>query len=78
MPAEAFKRRLESLCAGAQNGHWRDLAANKEMFVKLKSLYAHQRDLLAGFEKNPIQLQSDTALLNEWISTLQKLILEWG
>ncbi len=76
MPAEAFKRKLEGLHDEAQSGRWNDVSANKEMFIKLQSLYARQRDMLAGFEKDPAQLKSDTALMNGWIDTLQKIIDE--
>ncbi len=76
MPAEAFKRKLESQCIEAQNGQWSSVTADKEMFINLQGLYAHQREMLAGFEKNPAQLQSDTAMLNAWIATLQKIIDE--
>ena len=74
MPAEAFKRKLASLYAGAQAGQWGDVTASKDMFVKLQGLYAHQRDLLQSFEKDPQQLQSDTALMNGWIEDLRRLI----
>ncbi len=76
MPAEAFKRKLEGLYDEAQKGQWNNVAANKDMFVKLQSLYARQREMLAGFEKDPAQLKSDTALMNGWIDTLQKIINE--
>ena len=73
-PAQAFKRQLEDLHQEVQNGQWDKLLASKDLFVKLQSLYAHQRDLLSSFEKDPVQLKNDTALMNGWIATLGKLI----
>ncbi len=76
MPAEAFKRRLEGLYAEAQSGQWSNVADKKELFVMLARLYARQRDMLASFEKDPVQLKSDTALMNGWIDTLRKIVNE--
>ncbi len=78
MPADAFKRQLESLYAEAQNGRWNTVVAGKDVFVKLQGLYAHQRDMLASFEKDPAQLKSDTAMMNGWIDSVREMIDELG
>jgi NAD(P)-dependent dehydrogenase (short-subunit alcohol dehydrogenase family) len=74
LSADDFKRRLEILQSEVQNGDWMNSASAKELFVKLQDFYRQAVKMLASFEKDPAQLKSDTALLNEWISTLQKII----
>ncbi len=74
IPAEAFLRQLQDLREAARNGRRQKLAAGKDIFVKLQKQYAHQRDMLASFEKDPAQLQRDTALMNGWIDTLQEAL----
>jgi hypothetical protein len=74
LPAENFKTRLETLGQQIGNHEWNGFYDSKELFVKLKAFYEHQRELLQGFEKNAAQLASDTKLLNHWIDVLRDII----
>lgn len=76
--ADDFKSRLENLQSAIQEGIWVNSATAKDMFVKLQEFFRQTKKMLAGYEKDPVQLQSDTALLNEWIGTLQKMIDRLG
>ena len=72
--ADDFKRQLEDLQSEAQNGNWNNSATSQGMFIKLKGFFEQTKKMLAGYEKDPVQLKSDTELLNSWIDTLQATI----
>ncbi len=72
--ADDFKGKLENLQSEARNGNWNNSATSKGMFIKLKGFVEQTKKMLAGYEKDPVQLKSDTELLNSWIDTLQATI----
>ncbi len=72
--ADIFKSKLENLQSEAQNGNWANAAIAKSLFEKLKRFFEQTIKMLAGYEKDPVQLKSDTELLNSWIDTLQDTI----
>ncbi|QHQ61331.1 SDR family NAD(P)-dependent oxidoreductase [Anaerocolumna sedimenticola] len=74
IPAESFKKQLETLQSHIQNQKWDSLLNSKDMFIKWQSFYKHQKKLLQSYEKNATQLANDTKLLNSWIDTLQGII----
>ncbi len=76
LPAESFKIQLEALQGQIHNKEWGNFLGSKEMFIKWQCFYEHQIKLLQGYEKNAVQLASDTKLLNSWIGTLQEIIGE--
>jgi|GEM_PF-4773519 len=74
LPAESFKKQLETLQNQIQDSQWDSFLNSKEMFKKLQSFYIHQKELLRSYEKNVAQLANDTRLLNSWIDILQDII----
>lgn len=74
LPADSFKQQLETLQGQIHNNEWDSFLNSKGMFVRWKNYYAHQKELLEGYEKDKTQLANDTKLLNSWIDILQKVI----
>ena len=74
LPAESFKIQIETLQGQIHNNEWGNFLDSKEMFIKWRCFYEHQIKLLQGYEKNAVQLASDTKLLNSWIENLQEII----
>lgn len=74
LPAESFKIQLETLQNQIYNNEWDSFWNSKDMFIRWRNFYEHQIKLLQGYEKNAVQLASDTKLLNSWIDVLQKII----
>jgi NAD(P)-dependent dehydrogenase (short-subunit alcohol dehydrogenase family) len=73
LPAESFKKQLETLQSQIRNNEWDSFLSSKGMFVRWKDYYIHQKKLLEGYEKNMAQLADDTKLLNAWIDILQEI-----
>lgn len=73
LPAESFKKQLETLQNQIHNNEWDSFLSSKGMFVRWKNYYIHQKKLLEGYEKNMAQLADDTKLLNSWIDILQEI-----
>jgi len=46
----------------------------KSHFEKLRQYFEHQYKLLQGFEKNPEKLKENSAIIMEWIDTLNAII----
>ncbi len=76
LPAESFKVQIETLQSQIYNKEWSDFLDSREMFIKWRCFYEHQIKQLQGYEKNEMQLASDTKLLNSWIEILQEIISE--
>lgn len=74
LPAESFKKQLETLQSQIHNNEWDSFLSSKGMFVRWKNYYTHQKKLLEGYEKDMTQLANDTKLLNSWIDILQEII----
>lgn len=74
LPADSFKKQLETLQSQISNNEWDSFLSSKEMFVRWKNYYIHQKKLLEGYEKDMTQLANDTKLLNSWIDILQEVI----
>lgn len=74
LPAESFKKQLETLQSQIQNHQWDNFKNSKGMFLKLQHFYEHQKGLLQNYEKDMAQLNNDTNLLNSWIEILQCII----
>ena len=74
LPAESFKIQLEGLQGQIHNNEWGSFWDSKDMFVRWKNYYTHQKKLLEGYEKDMTQLANDTKLLNSWIEILQEII----
>lgn len=74
LSADSFKPQLETMQNRIHNNQWGSLLKSKEMFIKLQNFYEHQKNLLHNYEKNVMQLNSDTKLLNSWIDILQDII----
>lgn len=76
LPAESFKVQIETLQSQIYNKEWSDFLASRDMFIKWRCFYEHQIKQLQGYEKNTMQLASDTELLNSWIETIREIISE--
>ena len=74
LPAESFKKQLETLQNQIQNNQWDNFLNSKEMFIKLQRFYEHQKEMLQGYEQDMAQLNNDTRLLDSWIGILQGII----
>ena len=74
LPAENFKKQLETLQSQIQSRYWDNFINSKGMFMKLQHFYEHQKELLKNYEKDLTQLNNDTNLLNSWIEILQDII----
>lgn len=74
LPAESFKLHLETLQNQIDRNKWDSFWDNRELFIRWRLYYEHQIKLLQGYEKDKVQLASDTELLKSWITTLQKII----
>jgi len=74
LPADNFKKQLETLQSQIQDHQWESFWSSKEIFIKLQCFYEHQKELLKNYEKNATQLTNDTKLLNDWIDILQGII----
>jgi len=72
--AENFKQQLEVMQSEIQNNQWDNFLNSKDMFIKLRYFYEHQKKLLIGYEKDTIQLSSDIKLLDSWIEILHDMI----
>lgn len=78
LSAESFKIQLENLLDQIHNKDWDELLGSKAMLIKWRCFYEHQLKLLQGYEKNEVQLASDTKLIDSWIETLKEIIREIG
>ena len=69
--ADEFKYALES---AAQLSPKEALRNQKDLFVRLKSYYAHQYDMLQGFEKNAARLEENSRIMRGWMDELSRVI----
>lgn len=50
------------------------LRQQKELFVRLKSYYQHQYDMLQGYEKNAARLEENSRIMRGWMDELSQII----
>ncbi len=74
MSAEQCKIDLERLRSELQRADIINLSLYKNHFVKLKEYFIRQHKLLQGFEKNPDKLKENSAILEQWINDLNKIV----
>ena len=72
--ADEFKYALEGTAALFGSEGTAQLHRHKDLFVRLKSYYEHQYDLLQGFEKNAARLEENSRLMRGWIDELSRVI----
>lgn len=79
VPADQVQDTLMELKAALQQGQV-PAALPRDLFVRLKRYWAHQRTLLQGYERDPARRDENTAILTQWIADLDAVLalLETG
>jgi hypothetical protein len=72
--ADEFKYALEGTAQMLGSGKAAPLSQKKDLFVRLKNYYAHQYDMLQGFEKNAARLEENSRIMQGWIDELSRII----
>ncbi len=72
--ADEFKYALDGTARLLGLQESAQLRQSKNLFVRLKSYYEHQYDLLQGFEKNAARLEENSRIMCGWIDELARII----
>lgn len=71
---DAMKTELDTLAKSAKGGNWEAFTRKAPVLSKLSAYYAHQLDLLKGYEKDPAKRAENVKILEGWMEDIGKIL----